>query len=107
MTKNQHPKKPFRRHHDVAAVRQEHIPAVKRLGLAELLTVREAAPLLRTTPGVLAIWRCKRKKALPYVRLGKKIYYRPEDIAAFINSRVDPGNGPVPAWVPKKKKQKS
>ena len=62
----------------------------------ELIPPQEAARLLKTTYGSLAVWRCHRNKALPFVRLGRKIFYRMQDIQKFIESQVDPGIGPRP-----------
>ena len=92
MTTNQNQKQKPKREYDPAAIRKEHIAATERLNLEQLLTPREAAPLLRTTAGVLAIWRFRREKQLPFVRWGKKIFYRPSDIQAFINSQLVPGD---------------
>jgi helix-turn-helix protein len=57
----------------------------------DLLIPREVAALLRTTPGVLAVWRCKNSVALPYVKLGAKILYRRSDVEAFLASRTHDG----------------
>jgi hypothetical protein len=96
MTTNQNKRQP-RREYDAAGIRKEHIAAAERLNTDELLTPREAAPLLRTTAGVLAIWRFKREKQLPFVRWGKRVYYRASDIQAFINRQLIPGDSPKTA----------
>jgi hypothetical protein len=70
--------------------------------ISELLTPREAAKALRTTTGTLAVWRCTRRKPLRFVRLSRKIFYRAEDIQLFINSQLDPGDGPKPSRFAKK-----
>jgi hypothetical protein len=62
--------------------------------MTELLTATEASERLRITYGSLAVWRCKRRKALPFVRIGRKIFYRPQDIEAFITANLHPGDGP-------------
>ena len=41
-----------------------------------LMTAEEAAQFLRTTEGTLAVWRCKGTYALPFVRRGRKVFYR-------------------------------
>ena len=48
-----------------------------------LMTAEEAAQFLRTTEGTLAVWRCKGTYALPFVRRGRKVFYRRADLAAF------------------------
>jgi hypothetical protein len=72
-------------------------PETPTTKIPELLSPREAAAKVHTTAGCLAAWRCNRSHALKFVRIGRKIYYRVEDIAEFINSRIDPGTGPKPA----------
>lgn len=64
--------------------------------VSQLLSPRETAKLLHTTYGSLAVWRSTRRKGLRFVRLGRKIFYRPEDIQEFIASQIDPGDGPKP-----------
>jgi len=59
-----------------------------------LLTPRQAAELLHTTYGNLNSWRHNRRHSLAYVRIGRKIYYRLQDIEAFIAASVQPGDGP-------------
>jgi len=66
------------------------------VAISELLTPNEAAAKLHTTYGTLAVWRCTRRKPLRFVKLGRKIFYKVEDIQAFIDAQTDPGNGPRP-----------
>ena len=49
-----------------------------------LLTQDEAARLLGVSPRTLATWRCLGRYNLPYVKIGSRVLYRPEDIQAFI-----------------------
>lgn len=72
----------------------------------KLLSPRAAAERLATTSGTLAAWRSRRSKALPFVRLSRKIFYREEDLANFINAQIDPGIGVRPAKFEKKRKRK-
>ena len=51
------------------------------------LTTQEAAQFLGLHPGSLAIWRCKRRYNLPFVKIGKKIYYYEADLVAWEKSR--------------------
>ena len=62
----------------------------------ELLDPFSAAKRLGITYGTLAVWRCTRRKALPFVKIGRKVFYRAQDIENFINSNVYPGDGPKP-----------
>jgi Helix-turn-helix domain len=59
-----------------------------------LLKPREAAKRLQTSAGVLAVWRCHRSQPLTFVRIGRKIFYRPEDIEAFIQQGRVAGDSP-------------
>jgi Helix-turn-helix domain len=59
--------------------------------ISVLLNSEEVAKLLRTTYGVLACWRSLKRYPLRYVRIGRKIFYRREDVQAFIESRTDNG----------------
>ena len=52
---------------------------------AELVDVNTAAEILMSTPGTLAVWRCKGRYALPFVKIGKRVRYRLSDLKAFID----------------------
>ncbi len=61
----------------------------------QLLTTEQAAELMLVAPGTLVVWRCTGRYALPYVRVGRLIRYRAEDVASFIeNQRVSPRGKP-------------
>ncbi len=61
----------------------------------QLLTTEQAAELLLLSPQTLVVWRCTRRYALPFIRVGRLIRYRAEDVASFIeNQRVSPGGKP-------------
>jgi hypothetical protein len=66
------------------------------ISISELLSPQEAAVKLRTTCGTLAVWRCTRRKPLRFVRMGRKIFYKSEDLQAFIDEQTDPGDGAKP-----------
>ena len=46
----------------------------------QLLTPRHVAELLHVSVQTLAHWRTSRRVDLPYVKVGKFVRYRPEDI---------------------------
>lgn len=71
--------------------------------LPQLLTPREAARVLHMSYGGLAVMRCRRRSGLKFLRLGRKIFYRPQDIALWLDSLVDPGVGKKPARLAKRK----
>lgn len=52
-----------------------------------LLSQTETAALLDQRPATLTMWRHLRKGP-PYVKIGKRIFYRPSDIRAYIGQRV-------------------
>lgn len=59
----------------------------------QLLTPQETAELLGISKGTLNLWRCKKRYPLPYVKVGRAVRYRLEDVLKFIESRRQPGNG--------------
>ena len=53
-----------------------------------LLTEDEAASLLKIQPATLATWRVKGRPNLPFVRVGRCVRYRRQDILAFIEGHL-------------------
>lgn len=53
--------------------------------MSELLNEIETARRLRLHPGTLAVWRC-RNRGPAFVRVGRRVFYRVEDIEGFINA---------------------
>lgn len=43
-----------------------------------------AALFLGIKPNTLAIWRCTRRQTVPYLKIGKKVYYDERDLLAFL-----------------------
>lgn len=62
-----------------------------------LLTEDEAASLLKIQPATLATWRVRGRPHLPFVRVGRCVRYRRQDIAAFIVGHMAGGPGAVSA----------
>ena len=54
----------------------------------KLLTEAEAADYLSVEPQTLCTWRCTRRYNLPYIKVGRLVRYRPEDVEAFLESRT-------------------
>ena len=52
--------------------------------LAPLLTPQEAAAILGVSHKTLAVWRCTKKRDLPYVKVGGRVMYDQEQVRAFI-----------------------
>jgi hypothetical protein len=61
--------------------------AVSGLHCTPLLTEAEAAAILRVRSKTLAAWRYKKRYDLAYIKVGRLVRYRLEDIEAFIESR--------------------
>ncbi|WP_240919254.1 helix-turn-helix domain-containing protein [Acidovorax sp. HDW3] len=57
----------------------------------ELLDEAEAAAYLGlTNPKTLAVWRCTKRYDLPYVKYGRLVRYRRQDLEHFIESHLVP-----------------
>lgn len=52
------------------------------------LNPAQVAQTLGVTIGTLAVWRCTKRYQLPFVKIGRKIFYRSEDVNAFVESRT-------------------
>ena len=59
-----------------------------------LLTKEQVSEILGISVGTLAVWRTTKRYNLPYVKSGRLIRYREQDVQAFINSRLH-GEGTV------------
>lgn len=53
-----------------------------------LLTPETAAKYLGIKPETLAVWRSTGRYNLPFVKVGRWVRYREEDVLAFIESRT-------------------
>ena len=51
-----------------------------------LLTPEEAAKILKVEPETLAVWRCTGRYSIPFVKIGRRIRYRVEDLERFIQA---------------------
>ena len=54
----------------------------------KLLTEAEAADYLSVEPQTLCAWRCTRRYNLPFIKVGRLVRYREEDIEAFLEERT-------------------
>jgi len=52
-----------------------------------LLTPEQAAERLGLRPQTLAVWRTSGRYALPYLKCGRLIRYKPEDVDEWLASR--------------------
>ncbi len=58
----------------------------------ELLTTREAAEYLHLREQTLHLWRCVGRYDLPFVRIGRTVRYRREDLERFVSSKRETPN---------------
>jgi excisionase family DNA binding protein len=58
------------------------------MSVSKLLTPEQVAELLSVTTHTLAVWRCEGRYPLPYIKTGRLVRYREEDVLKFIESRT-------------------
>ncbi|ELF6481520.1 helix-turn-helix domain-containing protein [Vibrio fluvialis] len=51
-------------------------------------TRKQAAEYLGVTDGTLAVWASTGRYQLPFVKVGRKVFYRQSDLDAFVESNV-------------------
>jgi hypothetical protein len=54
----------------------------------DLLTPTEAAAILRLSVKTLAVWRCRKRYPLAYIKCGAKVRYRRSDVLKFLEERL-------------------
>ena len=59
------------------------------MSLSKLLTPDEVSELLGVTSHTLAVWRSERRYNLPYIKAGRLVRYRAEDIQRFVEERTE------------------
>lgn len=59
--------------------------------VSTLLIPGQVAELLGITTETLATWRATKRYNLPYVKTGRLVRYRAQDVEAFIESRLHDG----------------
>jgi excisionase family DNA binding protein len=57
---------------------------------AGLITPDQAAEILEVKPSTLEKWRVTRRFNLPYVKVGRRVLYRAEDVIAFLAPKLKP-----------------
>lgn len=63
------------------------IPAITKTQ-SNLLDTRPAADYLGVTPRTLEVWRCVKRHAIPYIKVGRLVKYRQSDLDAWLESRT-------------------
>lgn len=56
-----------------------------------LMTPDEVAGFLGVSVETLNVWRCTKRYDLPYIKAGRLVRYRAEDVEAFVQSRLQGG----------------
>jgi len=57
-----------------------------------LIPPEDAARQLGVSPQTLSVWRCTGRYNLPFVKVGRRVLYKPADIEAFIERQTrNPG----------------
>ena len=51
-------------------------------------TPKQAAQILGVSEETLAVWRCTKRYPLSYIKMGRKVFYRANDLIDFINQRT-------------------
>ena len=52
------------------------------------LTAKQAAEILGVSEDTLAVWRCTKRYPLPYIKMGRKVFYTGADLKSFIKLRT-------------------
>ena len=53
-----------------------------------LMTDKEAAIYLNLAVNTLAVWRCTKREALPFIKLGRAVRYRKSDLDNWLNANT-------------------
>jgi len=53
-----------------------------------LLTENEAAAYLDVTTGTLAVWRSTGRYKIPFIKVGRNVRYKQDDLDAWLNQRT-------------------
>lgn len=56
-----------------------------------LMTPEEVADYLGISSETLNVWRCTKRYNLPYIKAGRLVRYRMEDVETFVASRLQGG----------------
>ena len=55
--------------------------------MSNLMNEKEVASFLGLKPQTLAIWRMRKEK-IPFVRMGRRVAYRREDVERWLESQI-------------------
>ncbi len=57
--------------------------------ITNLMTPKEVADYLGVSTETLNVWRCTKRYNLPYIKAGRLVRYRIEDVEQFVSSRIE------------------
>ena len=61
-----------------------------------LVDEKRATEILGLAAGTLSVWRCTKRYPLAYLKIGRSVRYRIEDLERFMESRrVEPNGAPT------------
>jgi hypothetical protein len=55
---------------------------------SDRITPQQVSEVLGVNHGTLSVWRCTHRYRLPYIKIGRKVFYSGEDIKKFIAERT-------------------
>jgi hypothetical protein len=61
----------------------------------ELVSPADAAAALHIKKQTLAVWRCAKRHPLPYVKVGRRVFYKRKDLECFVERNTLAG-APLP-----------
>ena len=54
----------------------------------KLVGEKEAAEILGVTPGTMQVWRSTGRYAIPFIKVGRLVKYRPDVLEGWLKSRT-------------------
>jgi excisionase family DNA binding protein len=58
----------------------------------QLLTREQASEFLGVSKGTLEVWACTKRYNLKYIKIGKNVRYRMQDLLNFLEEQTKGGN---------------
>lgn len=55
---------------------------------SDLIDTATAANYVGATKQTLEVWRCTKRYAIPYIKVGRRVYYRRRDLDTWLESRT-------------------
>jgi excisionase family DNA binding protein len=56
--------------------------------LQKLLTPQDVSEVLGVTTKTLDVWRCTKRYKLRFIKVGRRVMYRAQDVQEFIENRL-------------------